>query len=109
MAIEEITRRHTFAEVAVALRRAAVPHSPITPIEEVMDLPFVKGAALRTVAPDGSIVRLPPPAVGTPHLDQVGGQLPFAPGYGEQTDSVLAESGLAASEIAALRSRGIVA
>jgi len=74
-----------------------------------MDLPFVKAAALSTVTPDGKVVRLPPPAVATPHLERLGGRLPFAPAYGEQTDSVLAEVGLEPSEIAALRSQGVVA
>ncbi len=74
-----------------------------------MELPFVKSAALRTVTPDGREVRLPPPAVSTSYLEAHDGRLPFAPAYGEQTDSVLAEVGLGASEIATLRAEGTVA
>ena len=52
------------ARSRVALRRAAIPHAPITPIEEVNDLPFVRRRrALRTTTPDGRMMRLPPPAV----------------------------------------------
>jgi itaconate CoA-transferase len=107
--IEEITCKHAFSEVSGALRRASVPHSPITPIERVMDLPFVKRAALRTIAPDGTVVRLPPPAIGTPHLERLGGTLPFAPRYGEQTEAVLSEVGMRNTEIQTLRTEGVIA
>jgi crotonobetainyl-CoA:carnitine CoA-transferase CaiB-like acyl-CoA transferase len=108
-AIGEITRGHTYRELSEALTRAAIPHSPITPIEKVMELPFVKASSLRTVTPDGKAVRLPPPATNTPYLEEIGGTIPFAPGYGEQTDSVLAEMGMEGPEIAALRSEGVIA
>ncbi|MCP4657765.1 MAG: CoA transferase [bacterium] len=108
-AIEAITREHTFAEVAESLTAAAIPHSPITAIDKVTDLPWVKAHALRTVAPDGRVVRLPPPAVSTPYLEELDGCLPFAPAYGEHTDAVLAEVGVEGPEIASLRAEGTVA
>lgn len=107
--IEAITSRHTAAEVARVLGVASIPNAPITPIEEVADLPFVAATALRTVTPDGRVVRLPPPAVPTEHLKEVDGTLPFAPAYGGHTDALLAEVGVSAQEIAKLRERGIVA
>ena len=54
-------------------------------------------------------MRLPPPAVPTPFLDEHDGELAFAPGYGAHTDGVLAEAGLADDDIAALRAEGVVA
>lgn len=108
-AIGALTARHSTAEVAAALTRAQVPHAPITPIDRVMDLPFVASAALHTVLPGtGDRVRLPPPAVPTPYLHEHDGALPFAPAYGEHTDAVLHEVGLTDSEIAGLRADGVV-
>jgi crotonobetainyl-CoA:carnitine CoA-transferase CaiB-like acyl-CoA transferase len=107
-AIEAITRQHLSSDLSKALQAAGVPHSPITPVEEVLELPFVADTALRTVAPDGRTVRLPPPAVSTPHLERIDGCLPFSPAYGEHTDAVLAEVGLSVDEIASLRRAGVV-
>jgi len=106
--IREVTRRYTSAEISVTLARVGIPHSPITPIEQVPDLPFVAATALRTLAPDGRTVRLPPPAVSTSWLREAQGQLAFAPRYGEHTDQVLGEAGMTTGEIADLRSKGIV-
>jgi len=108
-AIEAITQKYPSAKVAEVLTRAEIPHSPITPIEEVPDLPFVASTALRAITPDGRIVRLPPPAVSTNYLKQIKGILPFAPAYGEHTDNILKEVGLSPAEIASLRERKIVA
>lgn len=108
-AIEEITGRNPAAEVSKALIAAQIPHSPITPVEKVLDLDFVKETVLKTVAPDGREIRLPPPAVRTPYLDQINGTLPFAPAYGGNTDALLTEAGLSDSEIAGLREQGVVA
>jgi len=108
-AIETITRKHSSAEVSKVLAGAAIPHSPITPIEEVPNLPFVASNSLKTTTPDGRTVRLPPPAMATDNLKQINGELPFAPAYGEHTDKILAEAGLSPSEIDSLRKRRIVA
>lgn len=107
--IEQITSQHPSQVVSEALRAAGIPHAPITPIDQVPDLPFVEQSALRTITPDGHSVRLPPPAVMTPHLEQIDRTLPFSPAYGEHSDQVLAEAGLAPAEIAGLRDRSVIA
>jgi len=107
--IEAITQQQPSDKIAKVLAEAGIPHSPITPIEEVADLPFVSSNALRTTTPDGRAVRLPPPAVETDYLRKIKGTLPFAPAYGEHTDTILKEVGLSPSEVASLRERGIVA
>ncbi len=104
-----VTQSLSSADAAAALADAAIPHGPITPVEGVMDLPFVAETALRTVAPDGRVVRLPPAAVDTDHLTASDSTLPFAPGYGEHTGSVLAEVGLDPVETQRLRAAGVVA
>jgi len=107
--IEAITRRHDLGAVGRALRAAAIPHAPITPVEGVMDLPGIAEDLLWTETPSGRRVRLPPPAVPTAHLEAVGRRLPMAPAYGEHTDALLGELGLGAAELAGLRERGVVA
>jgi len=107
--IEAITSKHASAKVSGVLAEAAIPHSPITPIEEVSNLPFFKSSSLRTKTPDGKSVRLPPPAVLTEHLKKIQKMLPFAPAYGEHTDVILKETGLSSDEIASLRKQGVVA
>ncbi len=107
--IAEITRQHTSAGITHAFERAAVPHSPITPIDRVWDLEFVESTSLMTRAPDGRTIRLPPPATPVPHLEQLGRELPFSPAYGEHTDGVLAEVGVPDGEIRELRDAGVVA
>jgi len=107
--IEAITQKHPSDKVSEVLTEAAIPHSPITPVEEVPNLPFVASDALKTTAPDGRSVRLPPPSKQTDYLKQINGSLPFAPAYGEHTDTILAEVGLSSSEIASLRERKVVA
>ncbi|MFC1849310.1 CaiB/BaiF CoA transferase family protein [candidate division CSSED10-310 bacterium] len=108
-AIEAITREHTSLEVSAVLAEAGIPHSPITPIENVFQLPFVASGILKTVAPDGRQVRLPPPAVQTDYLDQIQSLLPFAPAYGEHTTRILTEAGLSAAEITALKDQEVIA
>ncbi len=106
--IGEITAESPAADIAAVFASAAIPHSPITKIEDVADLPFVRETALRTTLPDGRSVRLPPPAVPTEHLAMVDGELPFSPSYGADTDAVLAEIGLRDGEITTLREKGVV-
>jgi crotonobetainyl-CoA:carnitine CoA-transferase CaiB-like acyl-CoA transferase len=106
--IESITMKHSSADISKVLAEAAIPYSPITPIEKVAELPFVAETALRTKTPAGSTVRMPPPAQLTPHLEKLNGELPFAPAYGEHTNNILEEIGLSTTEITSLKEQGIV-
>ncbi len=106
--IGELTSRYNAVSLAEVLTEASIPHSPITPIEEVPDLPFVSQSALQTVAPDGRVIRLPPPAVPVSHLETIDRTLPFPPAYGEHTDAVLTEAGFSVGELELLRGRGVI-
>lgn len=107
--IAAVTRTRSSDDATKVLAAAAIPHSPITPIEQVGALPFVQEAALRTRAPNGREVRLPPAAVPTEWLEANRDEIPFAPGYGEHTDDILAQVGYSAQEIGALRDEGVIA
>ena len=107
--IETLTQQYPSEEISTVLAKSAIPHSPITPIEAVADLPFVTETALRTVTPDGKGVRLPPPAQPTDYLAKCSNELPFAPAYGEHTDTLLNEIGLQTEQIKSLRKTGVVA
>ncbi len=108
-AIAHLTAHQPSAEVSRTLRRAAIPHAPISRIEDVSTLPFVAPTLLRTVTPAGRTVRLPPAAVDTDHLRSADNTMAFAPGYGEHTDALLAEAGYSPAESTELRALGVVA
>ncbi len=107
-AIEAITQQNLSAAISKVLAGAAIPHSPITPIEDVPDLPFVSSKALKTTKPDGRVVHLPPPAVDTEYLEKIDRELPFAPTFGQHTESILIEAGLSSDEIASLKEKEVV-
>jgi crotonobetainyl-CoA:carnitine CoA-transferase CaiB-like acyl-CoA transferase len=107
--IGSLTGQRSSEEIAAELQRAKIPHAPISPIEGVMDLPFVGEWLTSTHSPDGQSIRLPPAAVQTPYLDAVKGELSFSPSYGEHTNALLGEIGMPTDEIARLRETGAVA
>jgi len=107
-AIGKITSAYSSARIAEVLADAAIPNAPITPIEGVMELPFIAEQLLHTNAPDGRIIRLPPPAVATPYLKEQRGQLSFAPSYAEHTEAVLQEAGIKPAAIDELRTNGVI-
>lgn len=107
--IDACTQRLTTAAAMTELAAASIPHGPITPIDQVMDLPVIADKLTRTVAPDGRVVRLPPAACDTDHLTATDNTLTFSPAYGEHTSSLLAEVGLDPDETERLRAAGVVA
>jgi crotonobetainyl-CoA:carnitine CoA-transferase CaiB-like acyl-CoA transferase len=101
-----VTSRHGADEILADLRAAVIPATRINDLHQVRELPQLRDKLTRTVRPDGRAVRMQPMAVDRP---DAGAELAFAPKYGEHTQRVLAEAGLAAEEIRALYGAGVVA
>jgi crotonobetainyl-CoA:carnitine CoA-transferase CaiB-like acyl-CoA transferase len=101
-----ITLRAAADEVLADLRAATIPATRILDIRQVRELPLLAERLTATWLPDGRQVHLPPLAVEPPGATR---ELALAPRYGEHTDAVLAEAGLAPGEILSLRGAGIVA
>ncbi len=104
-ALEAVTRTRGAAEWVERLNAAGVPCGPINAIDAVFADPQVRYLGVATeVGATG--VRLVGQAVA---LDRTPSALRTpAPGLGEHTDAVLAELGLDAAAIAALRDKGVV-
>ena len=106
--IGEITRAIPTDELAALFASARLIHARILRVSEVMAHRAIEPHLLRTQRPDGQPVPVAPSSHDTDYLASVGNELPFPPAYGEHTDAVLAEAGVTGSEIAALRSQGVV-
>ncbi len=108
-AIGDWTASRTVAEVLEALGQAAVPAGRVYTARDIVEDPHyqARDMILTQKTRDGHEVQVPgivPKLLGTP-----GGVRSSAPGLGDDTDAVLAELGLAAGDIAALRERKVVA
>jgi itaconate CoA-transferase len=107
--IAQITRGIDTAALMKLFASARLIHARILEIPEVMGHPAIAPHLLRTTRPDGEVVPIAPNSHDTAHMAAQGGELPYPPRYGEQTDAVLGEAGVGAADIAALRADGVVA
>jgi crotonobetainyl-CoA:carnitine CoA-transferase CaiB-like acyl-CoA transferase len=96
-------RRHPTADLLPLLRDAGLVASPVNGVAAVREMPGIGEHLTRTTLPDGREVHLPPTAVETGCRE-----LPLSPGYGEQTRSILEETGLGGTEIDDLMRRGVI-
>ncbi len=108
-AIEAWTQGHTVQAVLALLGEAQVPAGKVYTARDIAEDPHyqARGMILRQTTRDGHEIDIPgvvPKLMGTP-----GSVRSSAPGLGDDTDAVLRELGLSAAEIAALRSRRVVA
>ena len=104
----EVLRERTTAEWLERLDAAGVPCAPVLSREEMLEHPQVRENALieESEAPSTGRMRQPRPAErmeGTPSSLRRA-----APLLGEHGESVLAETGLGAEEIASLRASGVL-
>jgi len=108
-AIEAWTQTQTVAGVLGKLAKASVPAGKVYTAKDIHEDPHFRARdmILRQVARDGYELDVPgivPKLMGTP-----GTIRSSAPGLGDDTDDVLRESGYSSEEIAAFRSKGVVA
>jgi len=108
-AIAGWTSAHTIDEVLSVLERAEVPAGRIYSVKDIVADPHyqARDMLLDIELPDGVHVKMPGIV---PKLSETPGEVHWqGPTLGEHTDSVLSALGIAATEIAALRQRGVVA
>jgi formyl-CoA transferase len=108
-AIGAWTAKLTVTEVLAALDAAAVPAGRIYTVQDIANDPhyLARGMLAEVQMNDGSLLKVPgmvPKLSRTPGLHRRN-----APDLGQDTDAVLAELGITAEQIQAMRQRGIVA
>ncbi len=95
----------SMADLGTKLTAAGIPHAPIQTIRQVRTTPAVESRLTTTRLPDGTVIRLPPPAVT---LDETVTEYTFPPRYNQDTARVLREAGLTDPQIAELAADGVI-
>jgi len=104
--IAKVTSRYTMEELRNDFEQNKIPCAPIQTIEQVRNMKAISDHLTTTTTPDGKTIHLPPLAVeGEGFLTDYS----FPPKYGENTVSILEETGLALEDINKLTQQGIVA
>ena len=104
--IGNVTSRHSTAELVGDFTKARIPHAVINSIEQVRHLDALEDKLTTTTTPDGKTIHMQPLATDM-HESLV--DLPFAPKYGEHTESVLREAGYEPAQLKELESMGTIA
>ncbi len=101
-----VTRQFVTAKIVEDFGKATIPHAPIHDIPAVRAMEAVRSKLTTTRMPGGKTVRMQPMAVDVPHALT---ELRFPPKYGQDTRSVLRETGCSDADCAALEQQGIIA
>ena len=104
--VGKITAQLAEADLTASFIRHNIPHAPIRTVRQVRDSEAIARKLATTTRPDGRILHLPPLAVD---LDGAPTDYAFPPRYGQDTERILLEAGLAENDIARLQSKGIIA
>ena len=103
--IGAVTSAMTAGAAAAIFGAAKIPNAMVNTIREVQEIAALRDKMTRTTLPDGTPVRMPPPAVD---IEGAATDYPFPPRHGEHTDALLTEIGYSEAEIAGLRGLGVV-
>jgi len=106
--IGAVTRRFKTVDLVDLFGAQGLVAAPIHTVPQVIDYPPIREKLLRTTMPSGRTVRLPPPSLECEHLTSAGRQVSCPPAYAQDTVSILQEAGFSSTEIAELRSDGII-
>lgn len=106
--ITAVTRGHKTDNLVELLTANALVAAPIRTVAQVIESPPIRDALLQTTTPSGRPVRLPPPSVERDYLGSSARRLPYAPSYGQHTDTVLADAGFSSAEIAQFKDSGTI-
>lgn len=104
--VAAVTRTRATAEIAADFRKATIPHAAINDIPAVREMEAVRNRLTTTRTPDGRTLRMQPMAIDVAGAAR---ELGFAPSYGQDTASILAEAGISAADCSSLREQGIIA
>jgi len=108
-AINAWTSKHTVDEVLAALDKASVPAGRIYTVADIANDPHYHAREMIQSVHMDDGTKLSVPGI-TPKLSRTPGRhRRNAPGIGQDTDAVLKEIGLTDAQIAALRTKGVVA
>ena len=103
--LAEIAKQHAADELARDFAAAKIPHAHINDIAHVRELEAIRGKLTRTRLPDGTLVRMQPPAVDTGGAPA---EYPFPPRYSEHTVALLREAGYSEAECQGFRAAGVI-
>ena len=103
-----VTRKFKTADLVKLLSATGLVAAPIHTIPQLLEYPPIRNALLETQAPSGRPVHLPPPSVEYEHLNSIDRSLPYAPTYGQHTETVLQDAGFTRNEISDLKDSGII-
>jgi itaconate CoA-transferase len=103
-ALGKATVVFTVAQLQASFSAAGLPHSTINTVTQIIEHPAIAPKLALTRVADRS-VRLPPSPVD---IEQSPSEYSLSPRYGEHTDAVLREAGLA-RQLDELRAAGVVA
>jgi len=103
--ISAISANYSTAELAAEFAAATIPHAVINDIRQVRVLEALNGKLTTTRTPDGQVIHMQPMAVDRAHAQT---NLSFPAKYGQHTGQILAEAGVAESDIAVLAEAGVI-